>query len=126
MMTLLTESGDQHGTCDEPAVTTRFTERELSAITQECRALPGKWTAFPHVDSEGEVTLLLSPDCWEERDIALLLQRDAGGITVLMSVEDDVTLRGTATSVPAAMAMVWDCACRHTPELADMCWPARA
>ncbi|MCI0757080.1 hypothetical protein [Teichococcus vastitatis] len=126
MMTRPTASGEQRKTCDDAATITRFTEREISQINRDVHSLPGSWTIFPHVDENGEVTLLLAPACWEDQDTALVLQRDVAGICVLLSVGDDVALQGMAPGVSAAMAMLWDCACRHTDSLAGLNWRASA
>lgn len=98
--------------CDSPDMI-RLTERDIAEITACVRELPGNWSVFPHVASDGEVTLLLTPARWEGEDLSILLQRDSCGIQVLLSEGDAVNLAGTAQEPSAAIEMVWRTAMRR-------------
>ncbi|MDQ1080730.1 hypothetical protein [Pseudoroseomonas cervicalis] len=97
----------------EPALVARLSEAEIAALTTGLRAMDGAWSVFPHVDAEGAVTLLLTPAAWEGTDAALLVQREAAGITVLLSEGDDITRLGCVAEPEAALALLARATGRH-------------
>ncbi|WP_419900062.1 hypothetical protein [Roseomonas sp. USHLN139] len=96
--------------CD-PFAAPRLSSAEIADITSGLRALAGNWTIFPHVGSMGEVTLLLAPEAWEGGDTALLVQREADGISLLLSEADSLIrialLPDAAGVVAAAGRAAW-------------------
>jgi len=98
--------------CESPDLV-RLTEHDIGEIIAHVRELPGNWSVFPHVASDGEVTLLLTPAGWEGEEASILLQRDSSGIQVLLSEGDAVSLAGAAQEPSAAIEMVWRTALRR-------------
>ncbi|WBV43407.1 hypothetical protein [Pseudoroseomonas cervicalis] len=90
----------------EPALAARLTEAEIAALTTGLRAMEGAWSVFPHVDAEGAVTLLLTPAAWEGTETALLVQREAEGLCVLLSEEDEITRLGCPAEPEAVLALL--------------------
>jgi hypothetical protein len=96
--------------CD-PFTAPRLSAAEIADITTGLRALPGAWSIFPHAGSMGEVTLLLAPAAWEDTDIALLVQREAEGLCLILSEGDTLSRVGllpdAAGLVAAAARAAW-------------------
>lgn len=94
-----------------------LSDAEIEEISGLIHALPGRWTVFRHVGSDGDVTLQMAPEAWEAEDAAIVLQPAAGGAKVMLVIDDRITVLGTAPTVWAAVLLAWRTACRRTEGL---------
>lgn len=93
--------------------TDRLSAAEIAALTAGLRTLPGRWSLFPSVGCDGEVTLLAAPAAWSEEDRGVIIQRFPHGLRLLLSAGEALETLGTAPDVPAAIRLMAEAAQRH-------------
>lgn len=93
--------------------TDRLSAADIASITAGLRASPERWSLFPSVGCEGEVTLLAAPAAWSEEDWSVLMQRDRRGIRLLLSVGEALDEIGVAQTAQAAVRLAQEAAQRH-------------
>ncbi|MCQ4158843.1 hypothetical protein NON00_02735 [Roseomonas sp. GC11] len=92
----------------EPILAPRLSEADITSLTLALRHAEGDWSIFPHVDSDGGITLMLTPRAWDGTDSAFMVQRGQLGLEVLLSDGDDILPLGVVQEAGAALPLLLD------------------